>query len=142
MIPSMKIDVRRIAAAVAVPVMLLGAATACGSESEDPGSKPAAETEAAETEAAETEAPETEAAEETEAAAPAAGDVPDPRKDPEGFEDYLTEMYVKAGMTDDQATCMSAAFMDNVDLDAITDPSSVSALMGDEKLTEAMTKCV
>ncbi|MEI7056304.1 hypothetical protein WBG06_10845 [Nocardioides sp. CCNWLW239] len=134
----MKIDVRRIAAAVAVPVMLLGATTACGSESEEPGSKPAAET--AETEAA--AAPETEAAEETEAAAPAAGEVPDPRNDPEGFEDYLTEMYVKAGMTDDQATCMSAAFMDNVDLDAITDPSSVSALMGDEKLTEAMTKCV
>ncbi|GGU21227.1 hypothetical protein [Nocardioides albus] len=137
----MKINVRRMASAVAVPLLLLATATACGgSESEEPNSKPAAEAEATETEAAETEATETEAA--AEPSVPAVGDIPDPTNDPDGFEDYLTEMYVKAGMTDDQATCMSAAFMDNVDLDSITDPSSVSAMMGDEKLTEAMTKCV
>lgn len=130
MMSNMKINVRRIASAVAVPVMLLATATACGgSESEEPNSKPAAEAEAEGTAAA---AP----------SVPAAGDVPDPRNDPKGFEDYLTDMYVKAGMTDDQATCMSAAFMDNVDIDAITDSASVSTLMGDEKLTEAMTKCV
>ncbi|NYI80294.1 hypothetical protein [Nocardioides panzhihuensis] len=118
------------ASVVAVPVMLLATATACGgSESEEPDSKPVAEAEAANSAEA---AP----------SVPAAGDVPDPRNDPDGFEDYLTDMYVKAGMTDDQATCMSAAFMDNVDLDAITDPASVSTLMGDEKLTEAMAKCV
>lgn len=130
MMSNMKINVRRMASVVAVPVMLLATATACGgSESEEPNAKPAAEAEAANSAEA---AP----------SVPAAGDVPDPRNDPEGFEDYLTDMYAKAGMTDDQASCMSAAFMDNVDIDAITDSASVSTLMGDEKLTDAMTKCV
>jgi hypothetical protein len=132
MMSNMKINVRRMASAVAVPLMLLATATACGgSDSEEPNAKPAAEAEvdsSAEAEAA--------------PSVPAAGDVPDPRNDPDGFEDYLTEMYAKAGMTDDQASCMSAAFMDNVDIDAITDSASVSTLMGDEKLTDAMTKCV
>jgi hypothetical protein len=129
MMSNMKINVRRMASAVAVPLMLLATATACGSDSEEPNAKPAAE---AEVDSSAEAAP----------SVPAAGDVPDPRNDPDGFEDYLTEMYAKAGMTDDQASCMSAAFMDNVDIDAITDSASVSTLMGDEKLTDAMTKCV
>lgn len=33
-----------------------------------------------------------------------------------GFQSYLTDMLKKSGMSDTQATCVSDAFMENVDV--------------------------
>ncbi|WP_157571058.1 hypothetical protein [Nocardioides insulae] len=73
---------------------------------------------------------------------PSAGDIPDPMDDPEGFESYLATMYQDAGLSKDQSTCMASAFMDNIDLEAMTDPNAVSSAMNDPELTKAITKCM
>jgi hypothetical protein len=120
----------RTAATFIVPLVLLSTATACGSsDAKEPAAKVA------------TTAPAT-TAPTTEPTMPSLGDVPDPRKDPEGFQKYLTSMYKKSGLTDTQASCLSKAFMDNIDLDKITDASAVTSMMGTKKMTQAITACM
>lgn len=126
----MTMNLARAAATLTLPVVLLFGATACGDEG---SAKPeASESPSSSTPTTEASAPET----------PAMGDVPDPRTDPEGFRDYLTGVYTDAGMSEKQATCMSDAFMDNVDLDKITDADAVTSMMNDSKLQDAIVACM
>jgi hypothetical protein len=126
----MTTNLARAAATLTLPVVLLLGVTACGDEG---SSEPeAAETTTSSSPTTDASAPET----------PDLGDVPDPRTDPDGFRDYLTGVYTDAGMSEKQATCMSDAFMDNVDLDKITDASAVTSMMNDSKLQDAIVACM
>jgi hypothetical protein len=122
---------RRLAATLALPVALLLTASACGDD------EPAADTSsqsAAESDPATDGVPE--------ASVPAAGDIPDPAEDPEGFRAYVEQMYVDAGMSEAQASCMADAFTDNVDLSKVRDPDAVAEMMGDQGLQDAMMECM
>ncbi len=141
----MTITLRRTAAALMMPAVLMLTLTACGEDEASTSSDSSSETtESSAPEAEETpteEAPAQEAPSE-EPTAPTMGDVPDPTKDPEAFKDYVAKAYTDAGMSEEQANCMADAFVDNVDLSSINDPSAVGELMNDSKLQSAMMECV
>lgn len=120
-------NLRRNAALLALPFVLSFGVAACGGDTSadkaQKDDKPAAS------------APATDAPTST-------SDIPDPRKDPEEFQTYLTGMYKKAGLSEDQASCMSKAYMDNVDVTKLDDQAAISAAMNDQKLQGAVVACM
>lgn len=122
-------NLRRNASLVVLPFVLTLGLAACGDDSSDKadkGGKPSSST------SAPTDLP------------TSLSDIPDPRKDPEEFQDYLAGMYEKSGLSKPQATCMSKAFMENVDVDKLAgnDPSAITAAMNDKKLQDAVVDCM
>lgn len=149
----MTTTIRRLTAAVVLPAALMFTFAACGddeggndsdnnssTESND-DMDDADDTESEETETDEAEETETEESEEG-GNPPSAGGIPNPQEDPDAFEDYIEQMYVQAGMTPDQADCMAGAFMDNVDVENLDDPSAITEMMQNPELQEAMTACM
>ncbi|WP_141012721.1 hypothetical protein [Nocardioides sambongensis] len=140
----MTTTIRRLTAAVAVPATLMLALTACGGDETESG---ADDTSSQADESADSEATETEESPEAEESDPAgevpqAGDIPNPVDDPDGFQAYIEEMYVDAGMSASQAKCMAGAFMDHVDTTDLNDADAITGMMTDPELQDAMTDCV
>lgn len=119
-------NLRRNAAMLALPFVLTFGLAACGDDTSadtaDKGDKPTA--------TVPTDIP------------TSISDIPDPRKDPKEFQAYLTDLYKKSGLSEAQASCMSKAYMDNVDVDKLDDEAAITAAMNDEKLNKAIVDCM
>lgn len=125
-------NLRRRAALLALPFVLTFGLAACGDDATEKSSasdKPSASS---------TPAP----SEPTSDSSISADDIPDPRTDPDAFEEYLTGIYEESGLSQAQASCMSKAFMDNVDVENLDDEAAVTSAMGDEKLQKAVVACM
>lgn len=139
----MSTKIRRFAAATVLPAALMLTFTACGddSESETDSSESTTTDSTEETESTDTETTEGTEGDSTDSSG-MPGDIPDPVEDPEGFEAYIASSYTDAGLTQEQADCAAGAFMDNVDVESLTDSGAISEMMSDPKLQEAMTACM
>lgn len=125
-------NLRRHAALLALPFVLTFGLAACGDDSAEKSAasdKPSASS---------TPTPTAPASD----SPISANDIPDPRTDPDSFEAYLTGVYQESGLTKAQASCMSKAFMDNVDVKNLDDEAAVTGAMGDEKLQKAVVACM
>jgi hypothetical protein len=119
-------NLRRTAALLALPLVLSFGLAACGDDTSadkaGKGDKAAA--------APTTDLP------------TSASDLPDPRKDPQAFQAYLTGIYEKSGLSKKQASCMSKAYMDNVDVTKLDDQAAVTAAMNSQELQDAVVDCM
>lgn len=120
-------NLRRNAAVLALPFVLTFGLAACGDDTSadkaDKGDKPASTAPA-------TDLP------------TSISDIPDPRKDPKEFQAYLADMYEKSGLSEKQATCMSKAYMDNVDVTKLDDQAAITAAMNSKELQDAVVDCM